>query len=282
MTRYSPLHGLLSQAEHRKRLAEVAPPPPDDIHRWLAKLVLLNGVPFEYLVPDERMLPAESIRFFFVDENWIERLIDGALSVVGRTELQQLIHAALRTALVDPVKTGRVAQVRQQQLGHDAEDSEPLVWPLTGFLLRSVIVDHWKGIEVENTAKDDSNKVLTTLRLDRPAQGVLLGLYNGPLGSVTFKHPPESLHFGIDGQEESPPDWKQALRRLDTGLYYRPDLKVDVVFRDRDARVIDVVGTANAFNKALNPQPPKFTSSELAIEMIESPKFVKFEMLYPS
>jgi hypothetical protein len=37
---------------------------PQTVTTWFADLALLHGVPFSYLVPDERMLPLESIRFF--------------------------------------------------------------------------------------------------------------------------------------------------------------------------------------------------------------------------
>ena len=49
--------------------------------RFCARAVLLYGVPFHYLVPDERMMPPESIRFFHVDPGWIATLIQGATSV---------------------------------------------------------------------------------------------------------------------------------------------------------------------------------------------------------
>jgi hypothetical protein len=42
-----------------------------------------------------------------------------------------------------------------------------------------------------------------------------------------------------------------------------------------------VLGTQSAIAAALVPKPDRFTSAELAIEMIESPKSVTFEMLYP-
>ena len=48
---------------------------------WLSRLRLLEGVPFPYIVPSEGMLPNESIRFFHVDRNWLDALVDGALSV---------------------------------------------------------------------------------------------------------------------------------------------------------------------------------------------------------
>ena len=44
---------------------------------WLSRLRLLEGVPFPYIVPSEGMLPNESIRFFHVDRNWLDALVDG-------------------------------------------------------------------------------------------------------------------------------------------------------------------------------------------------------------
>ncbi len=41
----------------RKVRMEKDTTPPKDVVEWMAKLSLLNGVPFNYLVADERMLP---------------------------------------------------------------------------------------------------------------------------------------------------------------------------------------------------------------------------------
>lgn len=48
---------------------------------FIARLALLDNIPFQYLVPDERLLPQESLRFFHIDNNWIRALIDGVLSI---------------------------------------------------------------------------------------------------------------------------------------------------------------------------------------------------------
>jgi hypothetical protein len=52
----------------------------DAVVSWLTRLRLLEGVPFNYIVPSEEMLPNESIRFFHMDRNWLDALVDGALS----------------------------------------------------------------------------------------------------------------------------------------------------------------------------------------------------------
>src|SRR5258708_35921884 len=71
--------------EKRDGILDQVPPIPEDTKTWLGRLTLLYGVPFQYLVPDERMRAAESLRFFYVDPLWMEALLDGALSI-GRSQ----------------------------------------------------------------------------------------------------------------------------------------------------------------------------------------------------
>src|SRR4051812_1560004 len=55
----------------------------DRLRDWLLDLHLLRHLPLAYLVPDERLLPAEAIRFFHVDQGWIDRVIDGAVAAAN-------------------------------------------------------------------------------------------------------------------------------------------------------------------------------------------------------
>src|SRR5947209_14203314 len=93
--------------------------PPPDIASWFADLALLRGVPFNYLVPDPSMLPAESIRFFRLDGLWVDCLLDGAFSVgrVTRTDYEQ-------------------TQVMKESLTGGGDEDKVT----SGFLLRSSVV----------------------------------------------------------------------------------------------------------------------------------------------
>lgn len=42
---------------------------------FLVRLAMFYPVPYEYLVAHERLLPRESMRFFYVDNNWLDALI---------------------------------------------------------------------------------------------------------------------------------------------------------------------------------------------------------------
>ena len=64
---------------------------PPYMELFLSHLRLLVGVPFDYLVADERLLPDESIRFFYVDRSWTDRLVDGAIAV-GKIGTREQAH----------------------------------------------------------------------------------------------------------------------------------------------------------------------------------------------
>ena len=71
--------GAMLTPDDQSALADASPGTDEyQVVSWLTRLHLLYAVPFAYLVPDIRMLPAESIRFFQVDNGWVEALLDGA------------------------------------------------------------------------------------------------------------------------------------------------------------------------------------------------------------
>lgn len=41
----------------------------------------LNGIPYSFLIPSVKMLPAESIRTFYIDRNWVNAFLLGAFSI---------------------------------------------------------------------------------------------------------------------------------------------------------------------------------------------------------
>jgi len=202
-------------------------PVPTPILDWLGRLHTLLGVPFGYLVGDEEMLPPESIRFFRLDEAWVEALIDGAFSL-GRD--LTLDSSANHTAAIDRVVLGpltalaratapvhrqpahrRAARLRAAGppvLSMRAEDTSrrsapPTGW--TGFLLRSTVVAAYPGMGVNvypvgHTPDDPDPTPLEVKRLDRlgPDTDTLLCLVVGDAYRVDVHEAPEQLHYGLD------------------------------------------------------------------------------------
>jgi hypothetical protein len=169
-----------------------AQPDSVQITAWLSRLHLLYGIPFNYLVPDIRMLPDESIRFFQVDENWTTALIDGAYSL-GTTAATSSVSQALQPQIQEYVNQN-LSSVRAEILGVDFEQAAPA--NLSGFFLRSSVVSGWPGMEV--TGYDDEQNPLTILRMERISPSLLLCLFNGVLAKVDIREPAETLHFCFD------------------------------------------------------------------------------------
>lgn len=225
---------------------------PDPLARWLEGLQLLRGVPFNYLVPDERMLPAESIRFFHLDGNWIASLIDGAYSIGRATSGDLSSEAASQAASTIVADAG----------------------PVTGFLMRSQAVTHWPGLEVQAYGRDGQTR-LPILRFEALAADVLLCLFDGIVGKVDIHEPPEGLHFGLDMPDRGKIDRGTMFKRLrnpQDGSRLGPS-NLAAGYRDVAAGVLDIAGLARAMQAGLGAP---FTSAEFALEMIEGVGLVSF------
>jgi hypothetical protein len=193
--------------------------------------MLLYGVPFQYLVPDERMLPPESILFFYVNPDWINCLLQGACSIGRANATDELADQILRQSFFDAsqkiaaelrsaasaaaaARRGEGAEDHRGGAAHGARPpSDPapppqpatkqpatnLNWPLTGYLLRSAAVEAWVGLEARAKGVDQKGaklEPLQILRMDRLAPDILLCIFNGRLKGLEISQPPEAIHFG--------------------------------------------------------------------------------------
>lgn len=171
------LRQLATDPRAQATMRAQAGPVPDDVSAWLTGLQTLAGVPFAYLVPDARMLPPESIRFFAVDPNWTTALTDGALSLAAKTAPTAAAVQALRPAAL-------------------AATPAPAVY--SGFLLRSAAVADWPGLRVSGYAgQTAAPPALPIVRLERLAPTVLLALFAGLIQRVELTEPAQHLHFGV-------------------------------------------------------------------------------------
>src|SRR5579864_5728363 len=91
---------------------------PPYMESLLAHLRLLVGVPFENIIPDPRLLPDESIRFFYLDRSWTDRLVDGAVAVGKIGTREQAHHQAHAPAVSQQLAlTERLVRALQRGLG---------------------------------------------------------------------------------------------------------------------------------------------------------------------
>lgn len=261
---------------------------PGELRRFLARLRLLHGVPFSYLVPDAELLPVESIRFFHLDRAWTDALVQGALSVgtissADRSQLEAVYPHIQRE--VD-VAERTVRQPRGEALLAGAGGS------VTGFVMRSRLVSGWPNLHVRAYARDLlKDDALTTeaeshpsrlklLRLERLAPAVLLALFDGVPAVVHIEEPRQGLQFGARLDPDDPPDQRRAkvrVRDLQTGAPKPPlddftaQNSVPVPFRRAAPGVIDLAELRKRLAaKAPNASGP-LEPNEFALQMLRFP-----------
>lgn len=255
---------------HRSAFSDLKEQPPqpgdervriaDELVEWIARAVLLYPVPFQYLVPHAALLPPESLRFFHLDDNWVNALVDGALSVAvrGRSDEGVAARADMQTALSKIVYQHRL---RRQGKNPEWNPSERYMdSPKSGFLLRSSVVTDWPGVEVMVTTDAPSSEHLPEiLRLEQIADGVLFCLARGPIKQVRFREPREGLNFGVDS------DGNIAAGSSEVKLNVRPGL---LRAGARDG-VADVVALRARLGEKLGR---KVGPAEFALRMIRMPE----------
>ena len=221
---------------------------PKEVSTWFEKLRRLEGVPFNYLVPDDRMLPAESIRFFRVDRAWVDCLADGAFSI------------------------GRVASSDHKAdklLGENSPAAADGLM-ITGILLRSEVVSGWPGLLVtgffDKDGKDEHR--LESLRTVRLAPGVLLCLFAGErdVVRVDIYQKPETLHFGFSKDDPARGLYKKLRDREGKILSTTVDL---AHWHSAQRRTVNVIDFGKSVVQKLTPSPP-LSSAEFGLQMVES------------
>ncbi|CAM4344732.1 hypothetical protein [Corallococcus exiguus] len=200
----SPANAMQAMLARPDALATIAANLSDDpdaptVSAWLGDRRLLVGVPFAHLVPDFRMLPPESIRFFFVDTRWIDAMIDGALSIGLSTSHESALQGALTTELERMAHASALA-ARATRLRRPAPTA--FADTTTGLLVRSSLVVGWPGVGVKGMA---AGTEVPLLRLDHLAPDVLIAVFNGIPDTVILSEPCEGLEFGVDDEGQIQP-----------------------------------------------------------------------------
>jgi hypothetical protein len=261
---------------------------PGELRRFLARLRLLHGVPFSYLVPDAQLLPVESIRFFYVDRAWTDALVQGALSVgtissADRTQLEA-VYPHIRTEVDEAERT--IRQPRSEALLKAGSGT------ITGFLLRSRAVSGWPNLHVRAYSKDVlADDALTTaaesdpsrmklLRMERLAPAVLLVLIDGVPAVVHIEEPRQGIQFGVRLDPEDPPEDRRAKVHMRDNASGDPMPPVDdfttgnsvfAPFRSGAPGVLNVTALADRLAQhSLNSggvMPP----NQLALQMLRFP-----------
>jgi hypothetical protein len=263
---------------------------PPYLESFLAHLRLLVGVPFEYLVPDSRLLPNESIRFFFLDRSWTDRMVDGVLAV-GKLGTRDQAHHQAHGPQISQTLDGTERYVRALQRGiidfETARNSpKSPAGVVTGFLLRSAAVSGWPQMDVRAFSKTLPEPVSTaeaekfripTLRLERLAPSVLIALFDGIPDLVWCEEPHHGVQFGVKLQENG---YLGITRRTRTGQGEGEAALINVPMRHGGNRVIHVQELRRRLQAAANgdpSMPDQSGSAAFAIEVLDVPWRQRFE-----
>ncbi|MEU6554294.1 hypothetical protein ABZ915_29075 [Streptomyces sp. NPDC046915] len=244
-------HEALARAEVRDVLRETVVEELEPVRAWLDRLVVLEMIPFEHLVPDPRMLPEESIRFFHVDAGWIRALVDGALSIgVGHALDQDL-----------------------NELARGIQDA-----PVCGVLVHSDLVEGWP--KTVYTAFR-SNTPVEPVRVTHYGTHVQMMLYPGAIDTFTIAEPPQGLHFGfgdlgtIELRKISGPDIGQAMGEFPENP---GDDRFSRFLRRNGHDVLNITGEGDALLPALNQAHGgvELSSAQFTLQMIKAPQLQTF------
>lgn len=262
---------------------------PRDLRLWLARLRLLEGVPFSYLVADSSLLPPESIRFFYVDRGWTDALVEGGLSVgtvttADRAALEQ-IYGTVRDEVDEAERLVRLP-------GAEPGAAVPTgaAGPLTGFVLRSRMVSGWpamhvRGYAVDNLrldppvndddvgdAHDVSLRKLALLRLERLAPAVMVALFDGIPQIVHVEEPRAGIQFGVDETDDGARAHAQVvLRNPTTGERFEPARTVPVPFRRGAPGVLHMRALASRMTDEADELGDSLDAAEFAMQMLQFP-----------
>lgn len=257
---------------------------PANVAAWFEKLGTLQGVPFNYLVPDERMLPPESIRFFYVDAGWVDALTDGAFSV-GRATVAEDSPEARHSPQVR-----RLARERGRRRTASEATADDAV-PLTGFLLRSAAVTGWPNLRVSGFSDPKFSDPLAC-QVFALSKDTVMCLFDGVVASLYVREPPEQLHHGaeIAGDGSCSTTLRSLVdvpaQSITAGEQFPDHPTVVVSLRGTPAapngRTVDVSATAKTIAAALaaRGQTPQsgVTSAEFAVEMTQGVVEVGFTL----
>lgn len=274
---------------------------PADIAGWLGRLKLLYGIPLNYLVPDECMLPPESIRFFYADPNWIRALWDGAFSIGREFDIKHSTRSfrmdAAATPWVEEQSEKKASGIRANFLGLRSGKMD--LCTVSGFLLRSSLVADYPGIGVNAYPKGGTPSAsepgirLTILRMEKlnPSSDTLICLIKGDAYRIDIHEAPEALHYGIDyymntdgipfGRKKVYPFVREGDKggrsvTMDMEEPIEINLEAGAVFRREDGgRTINMAHLARLIGKEASPDE-LVDSSEMGFEMTEGVGMVSF------
>lgn len=156
---------------------------------WILDRYYLVDVPSHYLITDPSHLPQEGLRFFSIDPQWVEAMIDGGLSLANHLDqtddrVRNAIKRAFNWYLTTEIPV----------LGYRPPT------PTYGFYIRSALVTKFPDLIVDLEPQPSTDHAPVVLRHDVVEPSTLLCLMREPpkkgeLQSLFLREPPHQQYF---------------------------------------------------------------------------------------
>lgn len=247
---------------------------PQEIAEWFAQLKLLKGVPLSYLVGDEKQLPPESIRFFYLDENWTCQMTGGALSIGAGSRKANMVNAFYsadfdvmgKESICHP-RERHIHQKQKQFYYSRVRQRTEETGEITGFIMRSQLVKLWKGLE--STATDKQGNPLIILRMEQLSEEIMLCLYQGEIAKLRVKEPKEGLRFGTHENDRT--IHVRDVKKGNEGALISGET---VQIQTNSYGRADILSLAENLRSKTGAE--RISSAELAMELIIAPGLAEF------
>ncbi len=163
---------------------------PERLRSFLLGLRLLRGMPLSYLVPDEALLPPESVRFFEVDPTWTDRVVDGVIAAANIGTIDLTYSTSLLPLIRDALDEDLVSLARDTAA--PAIAWTPKKQPMTGMLWRSQVVRRWPNLTIAATSGEG------ILRAEAISADIYIALFAGRPTSIEIREPPVGARYGVE------------------------------------------------------------------------------------
>ena len=213
---------------------------------YLVGLRLLRGLPLSYLVPDIALLPPESIRFFNVDRGWIDRVIDGVLSLANTGSVDFMALPALLGVVRGQLDDALLEIVRDTV---DPPNWDQTKGAVTGMLVRSELTRRWPALIVQPFGEIDGTKPMATLRHEPISRDLYIALFAGRPKRIEITEPFTGTRFGVEPNNplNSQPPYHVDGRGTDGGSGSLPDVPIrfrGVTGAETSLRVLNIANLA--------------------------------------
>ena len=215
----------------------------------------MQGIPLHYLIPNENMLPLESIKFFFLDWFWVESLLEGAFSIADS------MNPAAKTDL-------------EANTAIDIKD-------ITGIILRSKLVADFPELKfeaselsVENQKDISSKQQLEILRNERINEDTRLILFRGRARLIDLFLTPDGLHYQLAENTQFKNEDGGEIEGKSFGK---------IPLKENPCSILDVAKTAERFmnNTGKNgdtPQSNPMTSAQFGMQLMRGNTKIRFKI----